>query len=106
MIAWLNLLAKPPTQHWEQLQDHILTSFRKIEMLKKHCNRNRISLTSWHPGPGLAMLGNDTEAAIYCFVYVFACLSKCNIWSSLQGIWKTLVLIHTGRDSEKKAACR
>lgn len=33
--------------------------------------------------------------------YVFACLSKCSVWNSLQGIWKTLVLIHTGDDSEK-----
>lgn len=60
-------------------------------MLKKHWNRNWISLTSRYPGPGLAVLGNDTEAAIYFFVYVFACLSKCSIWSSLQGVWKTLV---------------
>lgn len=61
---------------------------------------NWISLTTWYPWPGLA---------VFCFVHLFACLSKCNTWSTLQGIWKTLVLFYTGDDSKKsyseKAAC-
>lgn len=70
-------------------------------MLKKHWSRNCFSPTSWSPGPGLSKLENDTESAIYFFVYVFACLSKSNIWNSLQGIWNIIVLIYIGRDSEK-----
>lgn len=60
--------------------------------------------------PGLARFENDTKATNYFFIYVFACLSKCSAWNSLQGNWEALVLIHIGDDSEKclsleKATC-